>query len=99
METLGRLLLRSESVASSRIERYWGRVREMAPALSARYGRTFEGVGAALYRDGRDSVAWHGDKIPLELEKARCPVLELMFSVRGASALFQARSSVETLRE
>jgi alkylated DNA repair dioxygenase AlkB len=42
-------------------------VREMAPALSARYGRNFDGVGAALYRDGRDSVAWHGDKIPLEI--------------------------------
>jgi alkylated DNA repair dioxygenase AlkB len=38
-----------------------GAVREMAAALSARYERTFDGVGAALYRDGRDSVAWHGD--------------------------------------
>jgi alkylated DNA repair dioxygenase AlkB len=44
-----------------------GVVREMAAALSARYERNFDGVGAALYRDGRDSVAWHGDKIPLEI--------------------------------
>ena len=42
-------------------------VPEMAAALSARYKREFDGVGAALYRDGRDSVAWHGDRIPLEI--------------------------------
>ena len=36
---------------------------EMAAALGARYARAFDGVGAALYRDGRDSVAWHGDRI------------------------------------
>ncbi len=35
----------------------------MAAALSERYRREFDGVGAALYRDGRDSVAWHGDRI------------------------------------
>src|SRR6266852_5488646 len=29
---------------------------DMAAALSERYSRTFDGVGAALYRDGRDSV-------------------------------------------
>jgi alkylated DNA repair dioxygenase AlkB len=33
----------------------------MAAALTARFGRAFDSVGAALYRDGRDSVAWHGD--------------------------------------
>ena len=32
-------------------------------ALAARYGRAFDSVGANLYRDGRDSVAWHGDRI------------------------------------
>jgi alkylated DNA repair dioxygenase AlkB len=36
---------------------------EMATALSARYDRAFDGIGAALYRDGRDSVAWHRDRI------------------------------------
>jgi alkylated DNA repair dioxygenase AlkB len=35
----------------------------MAAALQSRYARVFDGVGAALYRDGRDSVAWHGDRI------------------------------------
>ena len=42
-------------------------IEPMAAALSARYGREFDGVGAALYRDGRDSVAWHGDRIPAEI--------------------------------
>ncbi len=36
---------------------------EMAAALSARYDRVFDDIGAALYRDGRDSVAWHSDRI------------------------------------
>jgi len=32
-------------------------------ALSARYGVRFDSVGFNLYRDGRDSVAWHRDQI------------------------------------
>lgn len=28
-----------------------------------RHGEVFSTVGCALYRDGRDSVAWHGDRI------------------------------------
>ena len=32
-------------------------------ALCQRYGVRFDSVGANLYRDGRDSVAWHGDRI------------------------------------
>ena len=32
--------------------------------LSARYGVEFDSGGLNLYRDGRDSVAWHRDKIP-----------------------------------
>jgi alkylated DNA repair dioxygenase AlkB len=39
----------------------------IADALSARYDRDFTHLGAALYRDGRDSVAWHGDRIPHEI--------------------------------
>jgi len=31
-------------------------------ALSARYGVTFDRVWVNLYRDGRDSVAWHPDR-------------------------------------
>lgn len=32
-------------------------------ALQQRYHRDFDSVGANLYRDGKDSVAWHGDRI------------------------------------
>jgi len=32
-------------------------------ALSRRYGRRFSSIGFNLYRDGRDSVAWHGDRL------------------------------------
>jgi hypothetical protein len=38
-----------------------GRVRSRVEAL---VGTTFEGVLANLYRDGRDSVAWHADDEP-----------------------------------
>lgn len=31
-------------------------------ALSTRYARPFDTIGFNLYRDGRDSVAWHGDR-------------------------------------
>jgi alkylated DNA repair dioxygenase AlkB len=35
----------------------------LAEAAGRHYGVTFESIGANLYRDGRDSVAWHGDRI------------------------------------
>ena len=38
-------------------------LRAMLASLSARYRVPFDSVGFNLYRDGRDSVAWHGDKI------------------------------------
>jgi alkylated DNA repair dioxygenase AlkB len=36
--------------------------------LSDRYGREFDSVGFNLYRDGRDSVAWHADRIAKEVQ-------------------------------
>lgn len=36
-------------------------------ALSERYDIEFDSVGFNLYRDGRDSVAWHGDRIKKEV--------------------------------
>jgi alkylated DNA repair dioxygenase AlkB len=35
----------------------------MADALSRRYGVDLSAISANLYRDGRDSVAWHGDRV------------------------------------
>lgn len=35
----------------------------MASALSQHYGCDLSTISANLYRDGRDSVAWHGDRV------------------------------------
>ena len=43
-------------------------LEDIRVVLSERYGRTFDQVGFNLYRDGRDSVAWHGDRIKKEIE-------------------------------
>jgi alkylated DNA repair dioxygenase AlkB len=40
---------------------------EIRVALSARYGVLFDSAGFNLYRDGRDSVAWHADRIEKEI--------------------------------
>jgi alkylated DNA repair dioxygenase AlkB len=37
-------------------------LREVQAWISRRYEVTFDGVALALYRDGRDSVAWHRDR-------------------------------------
>lgn len=39
-------------------------VPELAALLSARYRRRLGTVGCNWYRDGGDSVAWHGDRVP-----------------------------------
>jgi alkylated DNA repair dioxygenase AlkB len=44
-----------------------GRMRE---ALDARYATRFERLSVALYRDGRDSVAWHGDYVARRMPEA-----------------------------
>jgi alkylated DNA repair dioxygenase AlkB len=38
-------------------------VERAREALGAHYGVDLTGPGANLYRDGRDSVAWHGDRV------------------------------------
>ena len=38
-------------------------IPELVAALSARYGRPLDRVSLAAYRDGRDSVAFHGDRL------------------------------------
>jgi alkylated DNA repair dioxygenase AlkB len=43
-------------------------LEEIRVVLSDHYGHEFDSVGFNLYRDGRDSVAWHGDRIPKEIE-------------------------------
>ena len=53
------------------------RVREIATWLSARYGLDFNRVGCNLYRDGRDSVAWHGDNVRKEMAEPLVAIVSL----------------------
>jgi alkylated DNA repair dioxygenase AlkB len=46
-------------------------------ALSLRYGVTFDSLGFNLYRDGRDSVAWHRDTIHKEVVDPVVPLVSL----------------------
>jgi alkylated DNA repair dioxygenase AlkB len=50
---------------------------EMAGLLSERYGVAFTQVGVNLYRDGADSVAWHGDRVARELPEAVVALVSL----------------------
>jgi alkylated DNA repair dioxygenase AlkB len=50
-------------------------LEQMRTVLSERYRVDFDSVGFNLYRDGRDSVAWHGDRIAREIRE---PVVALV---------------------
>ena len=60
-------------VLEPRLTSWWGAdsgsplqpavLERMRSVLSARYGVELDSMGLNLYRDGRDSVAWHGDRI------------------------------------
>lgn len=52
-------------------------LRDLMPVLDARYRRGFDAVGLNLYRDGRDSVAWHGDRFERERPATIVVVLSL----------------------
>ncbi len=43
---------------------------QMRRALDRRYETSFERLSVALYRDGRDSVAWHGDYVARRMPNA-----------------------------
>src|SRR3982751_2450875 len=47
-----------------------GVIEDMRRVLSARYGEAFVRTTAALYRDGDDSVAWHGDTTARDMPTA-----------------------------
>jgi alkylated DNA repair dioxygenase AlkB len=48
---------------------------EVRLALGARYAVLFDSAGFNFYRDGQDSVAWHGDRIRKEIE---APIVALL---------------------
>ncbi len=78
-------------VTQPRLSAWWGdddvpeRGLDAAPAalrallgvLDGRYRAGFDAVGLNLYRDGRDSVAWHGDRYEHERPATTVVVLSL----------------------
>lgn len=52
-------------------------VRSLASMLSAHYGLDLGVVSANLYRDGSDSVAWHGDRIGRVRQETVVAILSL----------------------
>ncbi len=52
-------------------------VEEMRSALGERYRQSFDFASLALYRDGRDSVAWHGDRVARTLPEALVAIVSL----------------------
>ncbi|HUL58966.1 MAG TPA: alpha-ketoglutarate-dependent dioxygenase AlkB [Anaeromyxobacteraceae bacterium] len=52
-------------------------VDEMRRALASRYGVEFDSAGFNLYRDGADSVAWHGDRIRKQVREPIIPLVSL----------------------
>lgn len=52
-------------------------VAHMSSALSRRYGVVLDRITCNLYRDGRDSVAWHGDRVARDLPEATVAVVSL----------------------
>jgi alkylated DNA repair dioxygenase AlkB len=82
-------------VPQPRLSAWWGAEDErpwptgiapIAAALGRRYGEPFDAFGANLYRDGRDSVAWHGDRVYRERLTALVAVVTL-----GAARRFLLR--------
>lgn len=52
-------------------------IEAMSIALSARYDRDLCRIGAALYRSGNDSVAWHGDRFPADMVEPMVAIVSL----------------------
>jgi len=54
-----------------------GIIEDMRRALSERYGEEFVRTTAALYRDGSDSVAFHGDTTARDMDQALVATVSL----------------------
>jgi alkylated DNA repair dioxygenase AlkB len=74
-------------VLEPRLTSWWGAesgrpleppiLERMRRALSDRYGVEFNSMGLNLYRDGRDSVAWHGDRIAREIAEPLVAIVSI----------------------
>lgn len=54
-----------------------GPLDELATLLSGHYALEFDGIWANYYRDGSDSVAWHGDRVRFQLERPVVAIVSL----------------------
>jgi alkylated DNA repair dioxygenase AlkB len=54
-----------------------GVISDMSAVLSDRYQVQLDRITCNLYRDGRDSVAWHGDRIARDLPEATVAIVSL----------------------
>jgi alkylated DNA repair dioxygenase AlkB len=52
-------------------------ILELRDALSRHYGVEFSSCGCNLYRDGHDSVAWHGDRIRKDVVEPRIAIVSV----------------------
>ena len=52
-------------------------LERMRRVLSTRYSVELDSMGLNLYRDGRDSVAWHGDRIAKEISEPVVAIVSL----------------------
>ena len=59
------------------IERPHPMITRMRELLDARYETAFSRVSAAHYRDGSDSVAWHGDYVARKMDTALVATVSL----------------------
>ena len=81
--------LRAPTFGDERLLRAVPLLDDMRRALSTRYAVAFTSGGANLYRDGRDSVAWHADRIPKEIVDPIVAIVSL-----GAPRRFLLRPKV-----
>jgi alkylated DNA repair dioxygenase AlkB len=63
-------------------------LQRAARLLSERYGEAFERISLGYYRDGQDSVAWHGDYVARTMRRALVATISL-----GAPRPFLLRPS------
>jgi alkylated DNA repair dioxygenase AlkB len=72
-------------------------IDRMAGLLSRRYGLLLPNVGLNLYRDGTDSVAWHGDRVARDRVQSTIAIVSVggarPFRLRPRSG--GARQSIE----
>jgi alkylated DNA repair dioxygenase AlkB len=91
-------LMYGSKVVQPRLNATWPRlpiVEQMRLALSERYGVEFVSGGCNLYRDGRDSVAWHRDRIAEEIAD---PIVAIVTFGQARPFLMRPRGGGRSVR-